>query len=197
MLENNDRFYLLKNYTKKELEKLYRQERNEAKSRIKALKDSEFSDSKILKNKEYLKEDPRKMTKLELAKNLSYTDSFNKSKLSTIEGQEEQKQNFIETMQTLGHKINNDNYRQFVKYIQDSKAHIENYVLKSDDMVELYDFAQENNISPANVRKNFAWYMKNKEKIENLSLNVDRNKKYTITELKVRLARAENLEKNK
>lgn len=197
MLKNNDRFYLLKNYTKKELEKLYRQERKEAKSRIKALKDSEFSDSKILKNKEYLKEDPRKMTKVELAKNLSYTDSFNKSKLSTIEGQEEEKQNFIETMQTLGHKINNDNYRQFVKYIQDSKSHIENQILSSTDMVEMYDFAQENNISPANVRKNFAWYMKNQEKIENLNLNVDRNRKYTITELKVRLARAENLEKNK
>lgn len=197
MLENNDRFYLQKNFTKKELEKMYREERKEAKARIKALKDSEFSDSKILKNKEYLKEDPRKMTKAELAKNLSYTDSFNKSKLSTIQGQEEQKQNFIETMQTLGHKINNDNYKNFVRYIQDSKAHIENQVLSSKMMVEMYDFAQENNISPANVRKNFDWYMQNQKKIKDLSLNVDRNKKYTITELKVRLARAENLEKNK
>ena len=197
MLENNDRFYLQKNFTKKELEKMYREERKEAKARIKTLKDSEFSDSKILKNKEYLKEDPRKMTKQELAKNLSYTDSFNKSKLSTIQGQEEQKQNFIETMQTLGHKINNDNYKNFVRYIQDSKAHIENQILSSTDMVEMYDFAQENNISPANVRKNFAWYMKNQEKIKNLNLNIDRNRKYTITELKVRLAKAENLEKNK
>ena len=51
MLENNDRFYLQKNFTKKELEKMYREERKEAKARIKVLKDSEFSDSKILKNK--------------------------------------------------------------------------------------------------------------------------------------------------
>ena len=63
----------LNKYTVKELRKEYRKLRKEAKERLKELSESEFSDSKLLENKEFLLENPSNKN---LEKSVAFLDNF-------------------------------------------------------------------------------------------------------------------------
>lgn len=175
---------LRKAHTVKELRKEYQKLRKEAKERIKILKNSDFSTAQILENKEYLKKDPARMTKRELSASLSYTASFLSTDLSTVEGQKQYRENVIQTFKDMGYtEINDKNFKEFDKFMKDSAVYIKNQIIGSPELLEMFQKAKENNISIANMKKNLTFYREHMEEIEELDLNSDRKRKYTMNEI--------------
>ena len=173
----------LEKQTVKELRKEYRKLRKEAKERLKELARSEFSDSKLLENKEYLfEEDPSLMTKRDLRHYLSAVAGFLNSELSTVEGQLKRAERTIETLNDMGYSnINLDNYQQFGRFMDRMRVYVENNIIGSDRLLEIYDTAKEKNISIANVQKNISFYERNLEDIQDLDLTAKRP--YTTSSL--------------
>ena len=197
--------FALEKHNKKELLKEYRKLRKEALHRIEELKDSEYSDSKILQNKEYLQIDPSEFDKNELVKMLSYTASFLASSQSTVEGQKERESRAVETLNALGYtEITEQNFKSFGDYMDYMKTYIENQIMGSPEMVEMFEKAvkegipteklaelytktRETNITRRDFQRNMKFYQENIENIEKLGLNKDRKKKYTANELRKKL----------
>lgn len=174
----------LKQHTRDELKREYRKFRKEARERIKELVKAGYIDNPILKNKEYLKKDPSKMTKQELIDALSYTESFVHSKLSTVEGQEYKRRTAVEKLEDLGYtNITEKNIDDFGRFMQATKTLVKNKIIGSPELVELFDRAVENHISVTNLIKNVTWYIDNMDNIESLNLNTERERAYTKTEL--------------
>ena len=174
----------LKEHTVAELRKEYRQFRNEAKDRIRELKNAGYGDSKLLQNKKYLQQNPSTMNKQELVDALSYTESFIHSKLSTVEGQQLQRKSAVEKFQDLGYEnITESNINSFGKFMDATKTLVKNNIIGSPELVELFDKAIQNNISTANLTKNITWYIDNIDNIESLDLNTERKRAYTKIQL--------------
>lgn len=183
----------LNKHTAKELVKEYRKMRKEARNRLDELSHSEFSDSKLLENKEFLQDNPSYMTKRELRHNLSAVAGFLNSKLSTVEGQKERAERTIETLNDMGYSnINLKNYQQFGKFMDNMRTYIENNIIGSYRLLEIYDTAKEKNISVENVRKNISFYNRNMDAIAELDLN--RKRPYTVSDLQKILKRHGTLE---
>ena len=188
--DNYNSAVLNRKYTAKELRSEYRKMRKEAKGRIKELKKEGFEDSPVLENKEYLDENPSNLTKRELAYYLSYTASFLNSDLSTTDGQKRQRESIIQTFHDMGYKnIDSKNFDRFGKYMNKMRTYIKNKIYGSDEIVEMYDKAQENNISIANLEKNISFFMENADAIDELGLNPDRKRAYTKNEIEKIMAK--------
>lgn len=189
-INNYNSVVLRRKYTVKELRSEYRKLRKEAKARIKAIEKAGYGDSQVLENKEFLEENPSRLNKRELSSYLSYTASFLNSDLSTVEGQERQRQGVIETFHDMGYTaIDAKNFDEFGKFMKRMHTYIKNKVISSDVVVDLYNTAKEQNISVRNIERNYEWYAENLEDIKELELNPDRKRKYTATELKKILSR--------
>lgn len=172
----------LNKYTVEDLRKEYRKLRKEAKERIKELSKSEFSDSKLLENKEFLLENPSYMSKRDLRHNLSAVAGFLNSELSTVEGQRHRAERTIETLNDMGYNnINLHNYQQFGKFMDKMRVYVENNIIGSDRLLEIFDTAKEKNISISNVEKNIRFYDRNIDAIQDLNLNA--KKPYTTSSL--------------
>ena len=163
----------LEKYKAQELRSEYRKLRKEAKRRIKELSQSEFSDSKLLENKEYLyEEDPSLMTKRDLRHYLSAVAGFLNSDLSTVEGQRKRAERTIETLNDMGYEnIDLESYKNFGRFMDKMRVYVENNIIASDKLIEIYDTAKEKNISIANVQKNIRFYERNLEAIKVIHKN--------------------------
>lgn len=167
-----------------ELRKEFRKLRKEAKKRIEELKESEFADSKILENKEYLYEDVSNMTKDELVRYTAYTASFLASDLSTVQGQQTRLDNAIEKFHDLGYEnINKDNFKSFAQYMADLQPFIAAQIVGSETAVDLYDTAIEEGVS--NLKRNLTSFLSEQsKKIKDMSKSEMKNiHKYTSQEL--------------
>lgn len=167
-----------------ELRKEFRKLRKEAKKRIEELKESEFADSKILENKEYLYEDVSNMTKDELVRYTAYTASFLASDLSTVQGQQTRLDNAIEKFHDLGYKnINKDNFKSFAQYMADLQPFIAAHIVGSETAVDLYDTAIEEDVS--NLKRNLTSFLSEQsKKIKDMSKSEMKNiHKYSSQEL--------------
>lgn len=168
----------------RELRKEFRKLRKEAKKRIEELKESEFADSKILENKEYLYEDVSNMTKDELVRYTAYTASFLASDLSTVQGQQTRLDNAIEKFHDLGYEnINKDNFKSFAQYMADLQPFIAAQIVGSETAVDLYDTAIEEGVS--NLKRNLTSFLSEQsKKIKDMSKSEMKNiHKYTSQEL--------------
>lgn len=167
-----------------ELRKEFRKLRKEARKRIEELKESEFADSKILENKEYLYEDVSNMTKDELVRYTAYTASFLASDLSTVQGQQTRLDNAIEKFHDLGYEnINKDNFKSFAQYMADLQPFIAAQIVGSETAVDLYDTAIEEGVS--NLKRNLTSFLSEQsKKIKDMSKSEMKNiHKYTSQEL--------------
>lgn len=167
-----------------ELRKEFRKLRKEARKRIEELKESEFADSKILENKEYLYENVSNMTKDELVRYTAYTASFLASDLSTVQGQQTRLDNTIEKFHDLGYEnINKDNFKSFAQYMADLQPFISAQIVGSETAVDLYDTAIEEGVS--NLKRNLTSFLSEQsKKIKDMSKSEMKNlHKYTSQEL--------------
>lgn len=196
-------FQLMNHNTEEQLRDEYKRMAKQAKRQITAIKKSPFKDNKIVDGKDFLSQNPDNMTKSDLAHNLSTLDSFLSSKLSTVTGLREQRKLSIERLHDRGYNfINTRNYKAFGELMDDMRAYINNNIITSqkvldavdnlvtkrnvkslDKITQVLQKAFENNISLANVQKNFSFYWENMDEISDLQLNPDRKRKYTKTEL--------------
>lgn len=200
-------YFNLMKQSREDLEAEYSRMRTQAKRQVTAIKNSSFRDVKIAQNKEYLERDPSTMSKPELAHYLGSTETFLSSKLSTVTGLRKQRQLSIERLHDRGYTfINPRNYAAFGQLMDDMRAFVNNNIITSDRIVDIVDnlvtkrniksldkitqviqFAIENNISLANVQKNFSFYWDNADELADIGLNPDRKKPYTRLELEKKL----------
>lgn len=188
--------FSLEKHNVDDLRKEYRELRNEARYRIEQLKNSEFADSKILLNKEYLDVDPSKMSKDELVRMTAYTASFIASPQSTVAGQQERVHKAVETMNAKGYtKITENNFAEFGNYMDYLRTYMDNQILSSEKLVDIYealvneDKADNSlNVTMVNIKRNMDFYVKNAENIERLDLDPNRKRKYTARELRKKLS---------
>jgi len=203
-------FDLLNHNTEEQLRDEYKRMAKQAKRQITAIKKSPFKDNKIVEGKDFLSQNPDNMTKSDLAHNLSTLDSFLSSKLSTVTGLREQRKLSIERLHDRGYNfINTRNYKAFGELMDDMRAYINNNIITSqkvldavdnlvtkrnvkslDKITQVLQKAFENNISLANVQKNFGFYWDNMDEISDLQLNLDRKRQYTRTELERKMSGA-------
>ena len=196
-------FSLMNHNTEDELRNEYKRMSAQAKRQITAIKKSPFKNDKIVEGKDFLLQNPDNMSKNELAHNLATVESFLSSKLSTVTGLREQRKLSIERLHDRGYNfINTRNYKAFGELMDDMKAYINNNIITSqkvldavdnivtkrniknlDRITEVIQLALENNISFANVQKNFGYYWDNIDEIGELGLNLDRKRKYTRAEI--------------
>lgn len=196
----------LKNRGDKELLTEYATLREEARSRIKKLKNSKYKDSKILKNKEYLEVDPGEMDHETLARMTAYTAAFLASSQSTVEGQSIREERALRKLHTMGYiNITEDNFKEFGDYMDHLQTYMNNQILTSEKLLDLFDEvaddmdnpdnlsdlvdkATTNNITLYNLKRNINFYEKNMKNIERLDLNPTRKRHYTATELRKKLS---------
>jgi len=196
-------FQLMNHNTEEQLRDEYKRMSKQAKRQITAIKKSPFKDNKIVEGKDFLSQNPDNMTKSDLAHNLSTLESFLSSKLSTVTGLREQRKLSIERLHDRGYNfINTRNYKAFGELMDDMRAYINNNIITSqkvldavdnlvtkrnvkslDKITQVLQKAFENNISLANVQKNFGFYWDNMDEISDLQLNLDRKRQYTRREL--------------
>lgn len=194
LLGNRDHYnsVSLKQHTVAQLKKEYRRFRKEAISRIAELKVSGYEDSDILKNKEYVYYNPSNMTKRELINYLTYTVSFVESKLSTVEGQQEREGKVYDKLRDLGYThITKKTANDLNNFMKKTYHLIQNKVFSSDTILALYDLSVEKNISRTNIINNINWYVENMDRIEELYLNAERQRPYTMNNLKHIFSREE------
>lgn len=196
-------FTLMNHNTEEQLRDEYKRMAKQAKRQITAIKKSPFKDDKIVQGKDFLLENPDTMTKTALAHNLATLEPFLSSKLSTVTGLREQQKLSIERLHDRGYTfINTRNYKAFGELMDDMRAYINNNIITSqkvldavdnlvskrniknlDRITEVIQLALENNISLANIQKNFGYYWDNLDEIGELGLNLNRKRKYTKTEI--------------
>lgn len=187
----------LKKHTTEELREEYRAFRKEARARIKELKASDFRDGKTVRGKGYLKTSPDKMNRDELMKALTDSAKFVWSRLSTVEGQEEMKEMTLRKFELRGYGdvINEETYSQFGKYMDEMGGYISSKIVGSPEAVDMFAWAKDKNISPANITRNYDFYKKNQEKIDQLKLNPNNVRPYTARDLQRMLTAQENRER--
>lgn len=174
----------LKEESRDALKKEYRRFRNEARERINQLKKYGYEDSDAVKYSKYLESDPSNMTKRELIENLIRAESFITSDQSTIQGQLNREENLKSKLQDLGYEhISAKTAKGLNEFFKETKHLVDNKIVSSTDLLDLYDFAIEKNISIPNVSKNVLWYLENMEDIDELELNETRKTAYTKTQL--------------
>lgn len=170
-----------------ELRKEFRKLRKEAKKRINELKESEFADSKLLQNKEYLQEDVSNMTKDELVRYTAYTASFLASDLSTVAGQEQRVEYALEKMHDLGyHGITREDIKPLFEYMDNMEAFIKGLIKGSEPLVSVYETAKEKNVDIKDVEKALrSFFAERSKEIENMSKEEFKNSthQYTAQEL--------------
>ena len=187
----------LKKHTTEELREEYRAFRKEARARIKELKASDFRDGKTVRGKGYLKTSPDKMNRDELMKALTDSAKFVWSRLSTVEGQEEMKEMTLRKFELRGYGdvINEETYSQFGKYMDEMGGYISSKIVGSPEAVDMFAWAKDKNILPANITRNYDFYKKNQEKIDQLKLNPNNVRPYTARDLQRMLTAQENRER--
>lgn len=148
-----------------ELRKEFRSLRKEAKRRIKELENSEFSESKILQNKEYLLENVSNMTKDELVRNIAYTASFLASDLSTVQGQETRTESILEKFHDLGYKsLTREDLKPLFKFMESIEPFMNSKILGSPEEIELYERAKESGISMDKFTKSLTRFLSEQQK---------------------------------
>ena len=148
-----------------ELRKEFRILRKEAKQRIKALEKSEFSESKILQNKEYLLEDVSNMTKDELVRNIAYTASFLASDLSTLQGQESRAERVLEKFHDLGyHSLGREDLKPLFKFIDALEPYMNSKIMGSPEEIDLYQRAKESGVSIDKLTKSLTHFLSEQQK---------------------------------
>lgn len=137
------------------------------------------------------------MNRDELMKALTDSAKFIWSRLSTVEGQEQMKEKTLEKFELRGYGdvINEETYTQFGKFMDEVNAFIAAKVIGSPEAVDMFAWAKENHISPANVTRNFDFYLENREKISKLNLNPSNVRPYTARDLRRMLTAQENRER--
>lgn len=172
----------LKYETVEDLKKEYRRFRKEAKERIKQLEKYGYEDA--VEYSDYLDKEPSNMTKRELIDSLIRAEAFVTSDQSTIQGQINRYENLKSKLQDLGYEhISQKTAGNLNDFFKQTKYLVDNKIVSSTDLLDLYDFAIEKNISTANVAKNVTWYLENMDDIDELNLNETREKAYTKTQL--------------
>ena len=206
-------YRLQQEYSEQELHNAYRKFRREFLERKKAFAAAGMAEDGRLKDAaEVFDKTMVKSEKTAVVHALQEITKWLGSKESTPEGAIAADKKRLETLKAKGFKIKNvDELRKFGKFMNEIRPYYDavnkyepekaaqmwNRVRKKDVNIstQLYQLAEEKNISIENVMRNFDWYAQNMDQIRKADLTVQRGrskgrarkKKWTAKELSKRI----------
>ena len=159
---------ILDTMTEKEMRKEYSRLRKVASGRLRTLENSEWG-KHIVTWRDYVGEFPagRGRSKAEIAHRLSTAYYFLSLKTSTVSGIREIRDKFLETMHDSGYTwINNDNYYDFIEFMDTVKSYYDTVTYDSDRAVDVFDVMTSAGFSADELKGDFDWWFENYRKVK-------------------------------
>lgn len=163
--------------TEKQMRAEYSRLRSIARKRLERMGKSEFNDTKTFTKNNGQFVPVKELTTDELMHKLSDVARFIQSKRSTVKGLKEERKKTIETLHDNGYLfVNKSNFKAFTDFMDDTRIEAQNKNYDSARIAEIFKTAEQKNIPPDEISKNFdEWYnkrelMKNIPKIDTKDL---------------------------
>ena len=170
--------------TEKEMRKEYSRLRKVAIGRINTLRNSEIG-RRSGTWRRYVDEfsSSRGKSKAEIAHRLSNVYYFLSLQESSVTGLKKMRKTFIETMNDSGYTwINEDNYYDFIEFMDTVKSYYDVVTYDSDRAVDVFDVMTDAGFSSVDLKGDFDWWFKNYRKIKSKpiksGMTYDEFKKY-------------------
>lgn len=134
----------------------------------------------------------RGQTTEELAAKLPELARFIAAKTGTVRGIREQRIKAAETLQSHGYNVSREQMRAFGKWMEQWRTSKEAHSVGSPEIVELFTFAEENEVDKDKIRENYQRWLQHQQKIEEyITKQKSKGKPVTSTDV---VARYEKLE---
>ena len=161
-------------FTDKEIRAAYSKFRKQFRQRMKEFEESEYAGSGVLDEaREVFGPTGNKAEILSIIHRLQSITKWLQTAESTVEGMREADRKRIETLQDKGMSAIQTpadliNFGKFMKAI---RPYFDKQRYNSEQAVELFEFAQINNVSIPNLQRHFKWYVENQAEIEEADLS--------------------------
>lgn len=158
---------LRKNFTQQELNAEYKRLRELAKKRLARIAASEFATSEVYNNYKNRFKGLRDMKPNQVVYALSEVSYFLNLKRASVSGMREERKQFIKTMHERGYDyINDGNYQDYTEFMDWVADSIGDMLYDSDRINEVYEYAQDSDVDPEELKSNFDWYYRNIKKLK-------------------------------
>lgn len=162
-------YTLMHSYTEKELRNAYAKFRREFRQREKEFKASEYADSEVIQEA-HASFSPTLASEdiTAVVHKIPEITRWLESKTSTVEGMLDADAQRIKTMQLKGYDFiqTRDDLKTFGKFMAEVRPYFSAQSKYSERATaELYQFALDNNISLANIKRHYGWYYRHLDDI--------------------------------
>ena len=113
---------------------------------------------------------PENVPDSELAAALSDVADFIHSERSTPEGMAEIRAETIETLQSHGYDVSEEDYEDFYRFMNKAKKKYGSKIWSSEQVAEAFISMRKRGISGARLVKNAGWFIENEEEVERSEL---------------------------
>lgn len=156
--------------TEKQARAEYSRLRSIARKRLERFEGTEWEDTNTYKyNKGQFKPLPDIKSKDELYRRLSMVATFIASDTGSVKGLKAQRKRSIETLHSHGYNfVNTKNFKEFSKYMEESRISKIANLYDSDRIAELYRITSKKKIPTVELEKDFSFWMDNASKLDNM-----------------------------
>lgn len=156
----------LQNYTRKELNALYRQYRNVANKRLAAIgKSEEFRESMTYRaNVGQYSKAPSALSRAEIVGKIAQASRMLSAQAGSLSGLQAQAEKTVQTLQAAGFTyVTRENLREFGEFMEYARARFGKKYYGSEQVADLYDIAKGKGISPQALYREFATWRENRQ----------------------------------
>lgn len=187
--EDYNALYLAKHFDRATLAAEYTRMREALRKNVARIKASgEFPDAQIIKTYQEL-EPARALSDFDLVRSLSYLEAAMSANTASLAGLREQQRETIETLQDRGYsEITKANYKDFIRFMESTRSialsimryrYNDRGLAEGEDRnkrLEMFNLAQRKNISTNALIRDFRFYQKHMDEIDQLP-DVSRGRK--------------------
>lgn len=166
-------------YTDKEIRAAYQKFRRQFRGRVKEFEASEYAGSGVLDDAaEVFGNTGRTWDVVAVVHALQEITRWLQTATSSVEGMRKADQRRLQTLQDKGLTMikTPQDLRDFGRFMKSVRPYFDKQHYSSDQAVELFDYAQENNISIPNLQKHFKFYVDHIDEITEADLSVQAGK---------------------
>lgn len=149
----------LQNYTRKELNALYRQYRNVANKRLAAIgKSEEFRESMTYRaNVGQYGKAPSALSRAEIVGKIAQASRMLSAQAGSLSGLQAQADKTVQTLQAAGFTyVTRENLREFGEFMEYARTRFGRKYYGSEQIADLYDIAKGKGISPQALYREFS-----------------------------------------
>lgn len=168
---------ILKKASEADARKEYQRLRRAAEKRLNRLRNSEFSDIDILQyRKNGFKPVSQIKSMAQLGSALSDVKGFLDSRRTSVTGLRKIEKQTLATLHANGYSfVNKDNLKKFGEFMEAARIKAQQFLWPSDRVAEMYEAAERKNIPPEQLLKDFDYWRKNVEALNDSRMSRKEN----------------------